>query len=367
MATVRDVLEQAIRDAAFPGCAAAWGSSSRAWFAEAGGFTFCPESPRVLRSTIWDLASVSKVVGCTTAAMIAERDGKLDLDRPVALDLPAFGAGGKEGVTPRELLTHRSGLPAFRGLHRTFVDAGQALASALATPLATPRGEKTVYSDLGMIAFGALVAKLCGTSLDALLLERAFGPLRMRDTLYRPQGATRLRCAITEPVEPWRIAVRRHQGLDPLRGGPYLPDGDYWIQGEVHDPNAMVLGGVAGHAGLFSTTTDLARFCQAMLLAAWPFDKEQLSRWLRPQNDGSTRALGWDTKSAQGSSAGARFSMRSVGHTGYTGTSVWIDLERGWFGVLLTNRVHPSAENMKISEVRPLFYDAVARFLGAQT
>lgn len=367
METVRDVLEQAIRGAAFPGCAAAWGTSSRAWFAEAGGFTYCPESQRVLRSTIWDLASVSKVVGCTTAAMIAEQDGKLDLDRPVARDLAEFGAGGKEAVSARDLLTHRSGLPAFRGLHRAFVDAGEALSSALATPLATARGEKAVYSDLGMIALGALIARLYGTGLDSILAARAFRPLGMRDTQYRPRGVTRLRCAITEPVEAWRLAVRRHQQVESLRGGPYRPEGDYWIQGEVHDPNAMVLGGVAGHAGLFSTAPDLARYCQAMLRGAPPFERAQLARWLRKQNDDSTRALGWDTKSAEGSSSGALFSMASVGHTGYTGTSIWIDLERQWFGVLLTNRVHPSAENLKISEVRPKFYDAVGRFLEVQT
>jgi CubicO group peptidase (beta-lactamase class C family) len=362
MVEVERVLDRAIAGGAFPGCAAAWGAAGDAAFElRRGGFTYCPESPRVDWRTVWDLASVTKAVGCATAAMVAEQEGLLDLDRPVALDLPEFGAGGKEAVTPRDLLAHRSGLPAFRPLHRTFVDAGGALASALATPLANPRGARAVYSDLGMIAMGALIARLARAGLDAYLEARVFGPLGMGGAHFRPDRHTVPLCAPTEPVEPWRRAVRRHQRVEPARTTG--PDGDFWIQGEVHDPNAMVLGGVAGHAGLFANLEALVRFCSALLQGRRPFDAAQLEVWTRRRHADSTRALGWDTRSEEGSSAGSRFSMRSIGHTGYTGTSVWIDLEKGRFAVLLTNRVHPNSRNLRITAIRPAFHDAVAEHL----
>lgn len=326
---------------------------------------YCPESEPVRIDTIWDLASVSKVFATTTAAMMLVDEGKLDLGRPVALEIPAFGASGKEKITPRNLLVHDSGLVAFRGYQLKFTKAEEAVAAIYAEGLSYPTGTKTVYSDLGIITLANLVAKLAGKPFEAFVQERLFEPLGLKDTLYNPDAARRARCAPTETIEPWRLELRRLRGLDRTNAACPHPDAATTTQGEVHDPNAMLLGGVAGHAGLFSTAPDLAKFLSMMLAKGGDLVKpETVALFTKRQSQASTRGLGWDTRSETGSSSGTKFSMSSFGHTGYTGTSVWCDPEHDLFVALLTNRVHPTSENPKITAVRPKFHDAVVEGLG---
>lgn len=357
-----ELVQAGIMETAFPGACYAVGTRERVWVGSRGRYTYCPESPTVRADTIWDLASVTKVVACTTSAMVLRDEGLLELDRPVAMVVPEFAANGKEWVTPRDLLLHRSGMRAGKALHTQVRTPEEAMQVALRVDLLNPRGTTTLYSDLSMIALGEMIGRIARRPLDQFSLERVFVPLGMRATFYNPTPRFHVRCAPTETVEPWRLAFRRLQGK-PKPQGSRLGDEDFWIQGEVHDPSAMALGGVSGNAGLFSTAPDLARFCQMMLGEGElggrrVVEASTVREWTTRYDDKSTRALGWDTRAETGSSAGTRFSRRSFGHTGYTGTSVWIDPEAGLFGVLLTNRVHPSAENLKITGFRRRFYDA---------
>lgn len=355
------IIEAAIADGAFPGACYAVGHGGKVAFKAFGRFMYCPESEPVRIDTIWDLASVSKVFATTTAAMLLVDDRKLDLDRPVAADIPAFAANGKDKITPRNLLVHDSGLAAFRGYQLKHTVAEDAVAAIYAEPLTYPTGTKTVYSDLGIITLANLIAHLSGTPFDKFVKTRLFEPLGLTDTVYNPDPARRARCAPTETVEPWRTALRKLRGLDRVAAACPHPDAATYIQGEVHDPNAMLLGGVAGHAGLFSTAGDLAKFLSMLLSGGGKWvEPDTVALFTKRQSEASSRGLGWDTRSAEGSSSGSKFSMRSFGHTGYTGTSVWCDPERGAFVALLANRVHPSSENLKIAAVRPKFHDAVA-------
>ncbi|HKH43764.1 MAG TPA: serine hydrolase domain-containing protein [Thermoanaerobaculia bacterium] len=315
-----------------------------------GRLTYEADAPPVTASTLYDLASLTKVVATTTMAMILVDQGRLDLDQPVHEILPGFQGPGKEAVTVRHLLTHSSGLPAVAPLFREVQGPDAFLERIQAMDLEYPPGSRSVYSDLGIILLGEILERAAGQPLEAFVRTRVFEPLRMRETRFRPPPELRPRIAPTE-FDPWRGRL---------------------IQGEVHDENAFALGGVAPHAGLFSTAGDLARFAQ-MLLNGGVLDGQRIvSRQtvdLFTRHAGipdSDRALGWDTKSAEGSSAGTLFSPRSFGHTGFTGTSIWIDPERRLYVILLTNRVHPTRENNLIREVRPAVADAVVRALSSE-
>jgi CubicO group peptidase (beta-lactamase class C family) len=315
-----------------------------------GRLTYDADAPPVTADTLYDLASLTKVVATTTMAMILVDEGKLDLDRPVGELLPGFRGPGKEAVTVRHLLTHSSGLPATAPLFREIQGREAYLERIQALDLTDPAGSRSVYSDLGIILLGEILERAAGEPLEAFVRDRVFVPLGMRDTRFRPPPELRPRIAPTE-LDPWRGRL---------------------LQGEVHDENAFAMGGVAPHAGLFGTARDLARFAQ-MLLNRGTFNgrrlvsRETVDLFTRRAGiPGSDRALGWDTKSAEGSSAGTLFSPRSFGHTGFTGTSVWIDPERRLFVILLTNRVHPTRENNLIREARPAVADAVVRGLRLQ-
>lgn len=301
-------------------------------------------------NTVYDLASLTKVVGLTTAVMLAVEEGLLDLDAPVGHYLPRFAGPNKDGVTQRHLLTHTSGLPAWRPLYSEAPSRDSALALVYATDLELPSGSETRYSDLGAILLTQVVEKVWRMSLDSILAQRVFGPLGMTSTTFRPPASWTPRIAPTED-DPWRGRV---------------------IRGEVHDENAARLEGVSGHAGLFSTTRDLLVFGEWMLSAFLPETPEPVCsngvrcgagpalatpsvvpafatrQYLVPE---SSRALGWDTPSGL-STAGALMSEDSFGHTGFTGTSIWIDPRNQLVVVLLTNRVHPSRENSRIGPVR---------------
>jgi CubicO group peptidase (beta-lactamase class C family) len=274
--------------------------------------------------------------------MLLVDDGKLDLDERVATYLPEFARGGKGNVCIRNLLLHNSGLAAFHLYYKRLATADAVFDSICAEPLAYPTGTRTVYSDLGFITLGRVIERIAGRPLDVFTRERIFAPLGMRNTLYRPPEPLRARCAPTEVDTYWRM--RR-------------------VQGTVHDETADLLGGVSGHAGLFSTAGDLARFAQMLLDRGMSGGRrflraETVDLFTRCVPPGS-RALGWDTRSAAGSSAGHWFSLRSYGHTGFTGTSLWIDPEQRSFVVFLTNRVHPTRENKRLLAFRAVLHDAV--------
>lgn len=331
----------AVADSAAPAVAIAVGRHGRLVHLRGyGAVDWAPGAADVTDSTLFDLASVTKVVATTTAAMILEEEGRLDLDRTVASYLPELSDTAKAGITVRMLLTHRGGLESFAPLYRQFRGREQYLQQINLRPLRSVPGTATVYSDWDLILTQLVVERITGQPLDAFVRDRIFAPLGMRDTGFR-SALPRERIAATE--------------RDSARGG--------LIWGEVHDPNAWAMGGVAGHAGLFGSARDLAVFAQ-MLLNGGEYGSvrilrpQTVARWTAQQGPDASRALGWDTPSGE-SSAGHYFSPRSFGHTGYTGTSLWMDPERGVFIILLTTRVNPTAENNRHVALRRAVADAV--------
>ena len=397
MRPAEGLLESAIADGVFPGACYAFWRDGELEMGAVGSLTYELESLPVTLDTQWDLASLSKVIGTTTAVMILVQEGKLDLDQPVCELIHEFRVNGKEHITFRNLMVHNSGLVAFRPYHLTCTEPSEVMNSIYGEELEVETGADTVYSDLSMILVGESIELISGQGLDEFLWERVFEPLGMRSTGYfgsspgeasrsqplpvrsspfgrfasLPSGRVtrqsfltdtrggicveRARCAPTEEVEEWRRTLRiRRCGEEGARR--LFGENPLYIQGEVHDPTAAVLGGVAGHAGLFSTIGDLVRF-----MTHFQNSSEQIVRsdvwceFTKRQNSQSTRALGWDTKSEIGSSAGPSLGSNSFGHTGYTGTSVWCDPGVRKVAILLTNRVCPTSKNTKILGFRPKF------------
>ncbi|MBA3671971.1 MAG: serine hydrolase [Gemmatimonadaceae bacterium] len=345
LATIDRVIERGIRAGGYPGAAVVVGRKGAAvWEKGFGRLGWTEEATSVVAErSIYDLASLTKVVGTTTALMILYDAGKIRLDDAVSKYIPEFTGGGKESVTIRLLLEHRSGLPAGRDLWRMAHTPEEARAAVLSTNLATPPGRYYEYSDLGADVLGFVVEAASGERLDAFLKSHLFAPLGMTDTYFRPDPSLRGRIAPTE--------------INPPRGYP--------IRGEVHDENAYALGGVAGHAGLFSTASDLSIFAQ-MLLNGGSINGRRIvadsTVQLFTRRTTGTRALGWDTCAGQGG-CGKYMSANAYGHTGYTGTSLWIDPDRAMFVVLLTNRVHAAKARRPakvISDVRADLADAAA-------
>lgn len=340
-ATLDSLARRAIADTVAPAVAIAVGRHGRLVHqAGYGAVDWAPGSAVVTDSTLFDLASITKVVASTTAAMILEEQGLLDLDRTVASYLPELSDTAKAGITIRHLLTHRGGLEAFAPLYRQFRGREQYLEQIDLRPLKSAPGTQTVYSDWDLILLQLVMERITGQPLDAFVRERIFAPLGMRETGFLPR-VPRDRIAATE--------------RDSARGG--------LIWGEVHDPNAWAMGGVAGHAGLFGSVRDLAVFAQMLLNGGEHggvrlLKPQTIARWTAPQGPGASRAIGWDTPAGQ-SSAGRYFSARSFGHTGYTGTSMWVDPERGLFVILLTTRVNPTSQNQKQAPLRRAVADAV--------
>jgi CubicO group peptidase (beta-lactamase class C family) len=280
--------------------------------------------------------------------MLLVDEGKLALDAPVQRYLPAFQGAGKERVTVRELLTHSSGLPGWRPLYRETATRAEALALVDTTALAWPPGERFVYSDLGAIVLTQVVQVIAGEPFDRFLESRVFGPLGMSATRFVP------------PASWWRVTAPTEQDTTFRHR---------MLHGEVHDANAGRLEGISGHAGLFSNAGDLSRFA-AMLLNGGAWDSLQLihsetiAEFTRRQDlpAGSSRALGWDMPDeprTESSSAGLRLSDRAFGHTGFTGTSMWMDPDRDLFIILLTNRVNEPDGNTAIRRVRAHVADLV--------
>ena len=284
--------------------------------------------------TLYDLASITKLF-TTTCVMRLVEQGRLELEEPVARWMPEFVAGGKDQVTLRQLLTHTSGLPDYLELWKLEPTIDARVQRVLATPLLNPPGRVFRYSDLGLIAVGHLVERMTGSSLAVAVRDLVTEPLGLHDTMYRPPAELRPRIAPTEDEE----AVGRGMVL-----------------GEVHDENAWSLGGVAGHAGLFSTATDLGRFAQLYLDAGelegrHLLQSDTVAEMTRDQIEPiSFRGLGWELNAAY--YMGHLASPRTYGHTGFTGTSLVIDPRRGLIVVLLTNRVHPTRDGPSINAAR---------------
>lgn len=337
------VVQRGIKAGGYPGAAVVVGRKGAAvWQKGFGNLSWSSASgPVEPERTIYDIASLSKVIGTTTAVMVLYDEKKIDLDAPVFRYLPAFSGGLKDEVTVRELLTHRSGLPAGRDLWRRARSPQEARDMVLSTPLEYRPNSAYVYSDLGADVLGMIVEEVSGQRLDVFLKNRVFGPLGMRDTYYRPADSLRYRIAPTE--------------VNPPRGYP--------LRGEVHDENAYALGGIAGHAGLFSTAADLSIFAQ-MMLNGGTYDGVQIvsdsTVSLFTRRAAGRRALGWDTADGDYGS-GKYLTERAYGHTGYTGTSIWIDPDREMFVILLTNRVHAAKAQRPariIADVRSDLSDA---------
>jgi CubicO group peptidase (beta-lactamase class C family) len=343
------MLEQAIAGQAFPAASMAVTYQGKLVALKAiGRFTYDPQSPEVNSGSVFDLASVSKVVATTTVAMILYQRGLLDLEMPVVSVVPEF-AGQDERrseVTLRMLLAHSSGLPAYEKLFRKASTKDQLLHSAFVTPLAANPGTQATYSDIGFIILGIALERIADEPLDRFCQREVFGPLGMAHSAFNPPMSWRSSIPPTVNDELFRHRI---------------------IQGEVQDENASVLGGVAGHAGVFSPAHDVAIFANAMLNEGQPIlHSETLAIFTRRELSptGTCRALGWDTPSLP-SQSGKHFSPHSFGHLGYTGTSLWIDAERQLSVTLLTNRTWPDAGNKAIQEIRPRFHDAIVEALGA--
>ncbi len=340
IAAIDSLIRASIKNQAFPGAAVAVGRGQGLVKLEGYGyFTYDSDRP-VTPASLFDMASVTKIVATTTAAMLLYEEGRLLLDVPVARYLPEFARNGKSGITIRHLLTHTSGLIPFRPFHQMGILNRRAIIDHIMdeTPIYEV-GKEMRYSDFNMITLALVIERITGESFSAYTQRAVMQPLGMSRTGFRAAGVG------SDPsIVPTEVDATFRRRL---------------VQGEVHDETAYILGGTAGHAGLFSTAEDLARYA-FMIVNEGMVDGR---RFLKPETirlfttpvdpENHSRALGWDTKSPTGySSAGQRFGPRSFGHTGFTGTSIWIDPDAELFVILLTNRVYPTRENSKHVSVR---------------
>jgi CubicO group peptidase (beta-lactamase class C family) len=354
------ILSKAVSQKAFPGCVAVVGTADRILWKKAFGSFDYEGGPSVDSRSVYDLASLTKVVGTTSVILALVRDGLLSPSDPVGKHVPEFAGGGKEKVRLEHLLTHSAGLPAWRPLYREARGLDAIVREVAEAPLEYEPGSKCVYSDLGFILLGEVAARAGGRPLCDLEQELVFDPLGLRETTRRPLPLGLERIVPTERVAP--------EAGHPAAGGAREP---VVIRGIVHDENAAAAGGETGHAGLFSTADDLAIFAAELLRGcrgeSRTFPAEVLRTFVRRRDlvERSSRALGWDTPS-EGSSAGARLGRSAFGHTGFTGTSLWVDPDLGIYVLLLSNRVHPGRENLAISAVRREIADAVICALRAQ-
>jgi beta-glucosidase-like glycosyl hydrolase/CubicO group peptidase (beta-lactamase class C family) len=345
--SLRHLLNESIVDSAFPGCAISAGFQGGLVIEQGfGTYTYDPRSKKVGVSSIFDLASLTKVVATTTITMILYDQGLLKLDWKVADIIPDFQGTDKEQVTIRHLLTHTSGLPGWEKFYLTLKGKETFVREICNTDLIYQPGSQYVYSDLGMILMQKIIESIAQKPLDHLVNDYITVPLGMERTFFNPDRTFLNDIVPTEFSEWQKILVR----------------------GFVHDENAYAMGGVAGHAGLFSTVQNLAVFCQMYLnRGIYNFQRiikaETVDLFTTRQNivEGSTRALGWDTRSGSGSMSGQYMSLKAYGHSGFTGTSLWIDPARQVFVVFLSNRVHPTRENNKIRQIRPQVHDMVMK------
>ena len=360
-------LQNAVARSVFPGAVLLVGRQDDVLYERAfGSKSLVPTNTPMLCSTIFDVASLTKPLATTTAVMLLIDDQEIGLEDQVTRFLPKVVASGKSLITVRHLLNHSSGLPAWKPFFQEIVgcEKNDTINSVQARTAKTyileaiygekplnPPGAQSVYSDLGFMVLGEIIETVSTTALDEFCDERIFKPLGLRSTAFidltesNTDGA-KVGYDNIAPTEdcPWRRRI---------------------LCGEVHDENAYVTGGVAGHAGLFSSARDIHLMIARLSQCRYGNDsfvrpalvREFLTKDLSVS--GSTHALGWDTPSVGNSASGSRFSSNSVGHLGFTGTSIWWDLDRGYHVVLLTNRVHPTRRNNKIRDFRPMIHDLI--------
>ena len=352
--SMTETLHKGIPDSAYPGFVFLGAKDGQVFYYENGGnFTYDNSSKPMEKTTIFDMASITKVMSTTIAAMLLYDKGKLDLDQKVAGILPGFSANGKENVTFRHLLTHSSGLPAWNPLFKNtdnpekINSSDEMVEKLLNLPLQQPAGEKTVYSCMGFITLGKAIEKITGKNLDEYVVENIYKPLGMNHTFYNPDEKYYSQIAPTE--------------IDSTRGGV--------LQGKTHDENGYYLNGISGNAGLFSTAEDIAIFCQMMLnkgthngVKIFKPETVELFTKLHQVGENQSRGLGWQKPTGE-NSAGKYFSPASFGHTGYTGTALWIDPEKQLFGIFLTNRVYPSRNRHNLYKFRSKVFDKLQKAL----
>jgi CubicO group peptidase (beta-lactamase class C family) len=353
--TVRGVLTRALADSAFPGAIAIVGNGQGELVEVAVGHLTWGEPALVDRHTLWDLASLTKVMGTTTAIMQLVDAGKVDVDAPVQRYLPDWVGPGKTAVTVRHLLTHSSGLPAFKAYDRITTDRDSIDKLMFATPLDSVPGRAMIYSDIGGYLLGRIVARVSGMPFDEYV-RKMYRDLGMNETMFNP------------PRDLWpRVAPTE---IDSLRGG--------LVRGKVHDERAYYLGGVSGHAGLFSSVHDLSKAARMLLNRGSVGGERLVSSATLARFDAfadsafSNRGLGWQKPSYPGmkfSTAGPGGSSRAIssqayGHSGLTGTSIIVDPANDVYIILLSNRVNPTRNNSKIGGVRTRLTDAVYAVLS---
>lgn len=343
--SARKVILRSIYDSAFPSACLGVIWKGKIVAQEAfGTMTYAHTAAKTTTESVYDMASLTKVLATTTCFLKLYDEGKIKLEDSVAKYIPEFAANGKKNVRISNLLLHNSGLAAFRPYDQQVQGADAAMQALYNEKLVYKTGDSMVYSDLGFITLGEIVRRITGKTLDVYFAENIARPIGIPSLGFIPKGDILSRCVPTEEDKLWKQAFTR-----PL----------------VHDPRAALLGGVAGHAGLFGSVGDV---CQ--LLKAIYFPESGKTPFIRPetvklfttrQEKSNTRAIGWDTKGEGKGSCGDGFAAVSFGHTGYTGTSVWCDPTKELCVVFLTNRVHPTSENIKIRAVRPAVHDAVLR------
>lgn len=355
---ITDIMERARKSSIFPGAYLLFAKRGNIKYKKVFGHgSLVPEISELREDTIFDIASLTKVIATTTALMILVRDRYLEIDDRASKFIPSLVRYGKSDITLRHLLCHASGLPAWKPYYKVVCNADRIVPNHTTKnliyemvhkeKLVYPLGEDSQYSDLGFILLEEIIEKASGKSLENFCNDRIFNPLGMKNTFYiklaDKRNIEKERFAATEKCL-WRKRV---------------------LRGEVHDANAYAMGGVAGHAGLFATGEDIYFFAKEMLEIfkgkEGMIPKETLEKFVKRQESvkHSSRALGWDTPSRIFSTSGRYFSNESIGHTGFTGVSLWIDLKREIVVILLSNRVHPTRENPTFNQFRPYIHDVI--------
>ncbi|MDA0810499.1 MAG: serine hydrolase [Planctomycetota bacterium] len=324
LAVIDDVVAEGLRDERMPGCVVLIGYRGRiVWLKSYGSRQVKPDAVPMTTDTVFDLASLTKPIATATSVMLLIEDGLVELDVPAAKYIPEFGNKGKEVITIRQLLVHQSGLLPDNSIKDYENGRADAFRRIHELDLRAKPGTRFMYSDVGFIVLGEIVERVSGKSLDAFARDRIFKPLGMSETGFNPPADLKQRAAPTQER-----------------------NGD-WMRGEVHDPRAFRLGGVAGHAGLFSTAEDLARYAQMLInkgvLGEARILEPETCQLMQSSHEVSSgvRTLGWDRRTGYSSNRGDLFSPEAFGHGGFTGTALWIDPAQEMFVIFLSNRVHP--------------------------
>jgi uncharacterized protein YbbC (DUF1343 family)/CubicO group peptidase (beta-lactamase class C family) len=362
LAEIDNAVQKSIALHEMPGAVVLVGRRGRVvWRKAYGSRALLPARETMTTETIFDLASLTKVIATATSMMILIERGQVRLSDPASVYVPELTGEGKEKITIEQLLTHRSGLAPDFNLSESWKGYDEAIKHLTAEHLRSAPGTRFVYSDLNYITLGEVVRRISGLTLDEFARRNIFEPLKMRDTGFRPRAELTSRIAPTET----RRAQASYLGA---RGeGVATTEGERWLRGEVHDPTAFRMNGVAGHAGLFSTVDDLAIYCQMILNGGEygarrilsPMGVAMMTRPRVVNDEGAARGIGWDVASSFSSNRGDLFPLGSFGHTGFTGTSIWIDPASETFVIFLSNRVHPNGKG-DVTAVRARIASIVA-------